>query len=250
MHATDTRTLYLDLMERTLLGLVYEDRPNDPWTGGVFNPALRRDGRDWPSQAHSMIGELRMHNLRMLCEDVLARDVPGDFIETGVWRGGACILMRAALAAYGDTQRRVWVCDSFEGLPPPDPVNYPQDAGDQHATYEQLSVSLEQVQSNFAHYGLLDEQVRFLKGWFKDTLPAAPISALSILRVDGDMYQSTMEAMEALYPKLSVGGYVIIDDIGAVAACKQAVIDFRRRHGVTDEVVGIDWTGAYWRKSR
>src|SRR5690242_1156694 len=75
------RKLYLDLMERALLGLIYEDAPNDPWTGGTFNPTLRRSGRDWPSQAHTMIGELRMHNLRTLCEDLIARDVPGDFIE-------------------------------------------------------------------------------------------------------------------------------------------------------------------------
>lgn len=245
-----TRKLYLDLMERTLLGLIYEDKPNDPWTGGVFNPALRRDGRDWPSQAHSMIGELRMHNLRTLCEDVLARDVPGDFIETGVWRGGACILMRSILAAYGDTNRRVFVCDSFEGLPPADPVNYPRDAGDQHVTYSELAISVEQVKSNFAKYGLLDEQVQFLKGWFKDTLPNAPVSQLALLRVDGDMYQSTIEALEALYPKLSVGGYCIVDDIGAVPACKQAVIDFRARYAINDQVIPVDWTAAYWRKSR
>lgn len=245
----DARKLYLDLMERTLLGLIYEDRASDPWTGQTFNPALRRDGRDWPSQAHSMIGELRMHNLRTLCEDVLARNLPGDFIEAGVWRGGACILMRSILSAYGDTSRRVWVCDSFEGLPPPDPATYPQDAGDTHVTYSELAISLEQVKSNFAKYGLLDEQVRFVKGWFKDTLPSAPITSLSILRVDGDMYQSTIEALEALYPKLTIGGYVIIDDIGAVPACQQAVIDFRTRHNIADDVVRIDWTGGYWRKS-
>ena len=249
MDPMDARKLYLGLMERTLLGLIYEDQPNDPWTGGTFNPALRRDGRDWPSQAHSMIGELRMRNLRTLCEDVLARDVTVDFVETGVWRGGACILMRSILAAHGDTSRRVWVCDSFEGLPPPDVENYPQDAGDQHVTSSELAISLEQVRANFAKYGLLDEQVQFMKGWFKDTLPGAPISNLSILRVDGDMYQSTIEALEALYPKLSVGGYVIVDDIGAVPACKQAVIDFRTRHNITDEVVRIDWTGGYWQKT-
>ena len=241
--------LYLDLMERALLGLIYEDAPNDPWTGGTFNPTLRRAGRDWPSQAHTMIGESRLHNLRTLCEDLIARDVPGDFIETGVWRGGACILMRSVLAAYGDLSRRVWVCDSFEGLPPPDPVNYPQDAGDKHVTYSQLAISLEQVKSNFAKYGLLDERVQFLKGWFKDTLPNAPISHLSLLRVDGDMYQSTMEALEALYPKLSIGGYTIIDDLGAVPACMQAVSDFRARYAIEDELVRIDWTGGYWKKT-
>jgi hypothetical protein len=248
MDIEDIRSVYLDLMERALLGLIYEDDPQDPWTGNKFQPELRQEGRDWPSMAHSMIGSLRMHNLRTLTQDVVARGIPGDFIETGVWRGGACIMMRAVLKSFGDTTRRVWVCDSFEGLPPPDPKNFPSDKDDVHVTYEALAVSLEQVRANFAKYGLLDNQVQFLKGWFKDTLPNAPVEKLAILRLDGDMYESTIQALDALYRKLSPGGYVIIDDLGAVAACKQAVIDFRVKHGISTPVTAIDWTGAYWRK--
>ena len=240
---------YLQLMERCLLGLIWEDPPQDIWSGGAFKPALRETGRDWPSKAHSMIGSRRMRNIRLLAEDVVRRGVPGDFIETGIWRGGACIMMRAVLKAHGVTDRRVWCADSFEGLPDPDAASYPQDANDQHATYEALAISLEQVQENFSRYDLLDDQVRFLKGWFKDTLPTAPIETLAILRLDGDMYQSTMEAFEALYDKLSPGGYCIIDDMGAVPACRQAVADFRNKRGITDRIEQIDWTGAYWRKS-
>lgn len=235
-------------MENVLLGGIYEDPPNDPWTGGVYNPALRAEGRDWPSRAHSMIGAQRMHNVRQICEDVIARGVPGDFIETGIWRGGACIMMRAVLRAHGVTDRTVWCADSFEGLPPPDPA-YPQDAGDTHSTYEELAISLEDVQANFRKYGLLDEQVKFLKGWFKDTLPTAPIEKLAVLRLDGDMYQSTMDGFNALYHKLSPGGFCIIDDLGAVPACRQAVLDFRNAQGITDPVFQIDWTGHFWRKS-
>lgn len=249
MDAQEIRNLYLELVEKTVLGLIYEDKPQDPWSGGQFNAAIRAVGRDWPSQAHSMIGQARLRNLRTLCEDAILRGVPGDFVETGVWRGGACILMRAVLKAHGVTDRRVFACDSFEGLPAPDEKSYPADRNDQHVTYEALAVSLEQVKSNFAAYGLLDDQVQFLKGWFKDTLPTAPVSQLAILRLDGDMYQSTMEAFETLYHKLSTGGYCIVDDAGAVPACKQAVIDFRTRNNITDPVHGIDWTGVYWRKS-
>ncbi|MFX8984442.1 TylF/MycF/NovP-related O-methyltransferase, partial [Acinetobacter baumannii] len=79
-----------------------------------------------------MIGTARMRNLRLLCERALAEEIPGDFIETGVWRGGACIYMRAILAAHGDPGRRVFVADSFRGLPPPDPAAFPADEGDQH----------------------------------------------------------------------------------------------------------------------
>ena len=89
--------------------------------------------------------------------------------------------MRAALAALGDSSRVVWVADSFEGLPKPDATRYPVDAGDDlWKSNRYLALSLESVQENFKHYGFLDDRVRFLKGWFKDTLPTAPITKLSV----------------------------------------------------------------------
>jgi O-methyltransferase len=190
-----------------------------------------------------MIGLKRLDNLQYCVTDVLRRGVPGDLIETGAWRGGATIFMRAILEAYGDTERQVWVADSFQGLPRPDPERWPAEAGDEHWRMGQLAVSLEDVQANFARYGLLDERVRFLPGWFKDTLPTAPIERLAVLRLDGDIYGSTMEALEALYPKLSVGGYVIVDDYGAIPQCKEAVTDFRSAHGIIDLMETVDWTG-------
>lgn len=243
------RARYLSLIEDCLLGLIYEDPAVDPWSGGGFTRQNRLLGRDWPSMAHSMIGKARMDNLRELVERVLVSDVPGDLVETGVWRGGACIFMRALLLAHGVTDRIVWCADSFEGLPKPDEQNYPADRGDQHHTFAPLAVSLESVQANFARYGLLDEQVRFLKGWFKDTLPAAPIERIALLRLDGDMYESTMDALRALYAKVSVGGCVIVDDYGAVEACRKAVHDFRTQHGIVDPIRDIDGLGAWWIKS-
>jgi O-methyltransferase len=214
-----------------------------------FDEPTRREGRDWPARAESMIGLYRLDNLQRCIVDVLRRRVPGDLIEAGAWRGGATIFMRAVLAAYGDTGRRVWVADSFQGLPRPDPERFPAEAGDKHWSWDQLAVPLEEVKANFARYGLLDDQDRFLTGWFKDTLPAAPIERLAVLRLDGDMYGSTMDALEALYPKLSAGGYVIIDDYGNIAQCKEAVTDFRNAHGIIDPIESIDWTGAYWQRS-
>ena len=195
-----------------------------------------------------MIGLRRLENLQFCVTDVLRRDVPGDLIETGAWRGGATIFMRAILKAHGDVERRVWVADSFQGLPKPDAHTYPADAGDPHHTYAALAVSEQQVRANFARYDMLDEQVRFLPGWFRDTLPAAPISRLSVLRIDGDMYESTMVALSALYPRLSIGGYVIIDDYGAVRGCHDAVEDFRSRHGVEEVLQRIDWGGVFWQR--
>ncbi len=208
----------------------------------------RMQGLDWPYYADTMIGMKRLDNLEFCVRDVIKNNVEGDFIELGVWRGGATILMRALLKVMNITDRSVWVADSFEGLPRPDEKTYPVDKGDQHHTYTELAISLEQVKNNFEKYGLLDEQVKFLKGWFKDTLPTAPIKKLAVLRLDGDMYGSTMDGLVNLYPKLSVGGYVIIDDWGAVPGCKRAVQDFRNKHNIKEEIRQIDWGGVFWRK--
>jgi O-methyltransferase len=213
-----------------------------------FDPATRAEGRDHPAEAETMIGLKRLDNVQHCVVDVLRRGVPGDLIETGVWRGGATIFMRAILAAYGDVERQVWVADSFRGLPKPDPEQWPAEAGDDHWTSEKLAVSAEEVRANFARYGLLDDRVQFLIGWFKETLPTAPIDRLAVLRLDGDMYGSTMEALEALYPKLSPGGYVIVDDYGAVPQCKEAVTDFRTAHGIIDPMETVDWTAIYWQR--
>jgi len=215
-----------------------------------FDQAKRTDGSDWPAEADTMIGLKRLDNLQYCVTEVIRKNVPGDLIETGVWRGGASILMRAILKVYGDQTRLVWAADSFEGLPKPD-GRYRQDAGDSHwKSGHVFGISLQQVQANFARYGLLDERVRFLVGWFKDTLPTAPIDQLAVLRLDGDMYSSTMDALQSLYHRLSVGGYVIIDDYGAISNCKQAVDDFRAQHQITEQLRQIDWTGVFWEKLR
>jgi O-methyltransferase len=215
-----------------------------------FDQAARANGIDWPPEADTMIGLKRLDNLQYCITEVIHKNLPGDLIETGVWRGGASIFMRAVLKVYGDQTRLVWVADSFEGLPKPD-GRYEQDAGDTlWKMNDTLGISLEQVQANFTRYGLLDEQVRFLVGWFKDTLPTAPIKQLAVLRLDGDMYSSTLDALQSLYHRLSIGGYVIIDDYGSVASCKQAVDDFRAEHEITEQIRQIDGTGVFWEKLR
>lgn len=214
-----------------------------------FDETKRLEGRDWPTCAHTMIGMKRLDNLQYCVEDVLARSVLGDLMETGVWRGGATIFMRAILKAYAVKDRLVWVADSFEGLPVPNPEKYPADTGDRHHEFRELAVPLDRVKSNFAKYGLLDNQVRLLKGWFRDTLPNAAVDKLAVLRLDGDMYESTMDALVHLYPKVSKGGYVIIGDYGAIPNCRQAVNGFREAQGITDEIRPFDWTGIYWQRS-
>lgn len=251
----ELRILYLELLKRCLTGLIYEDTPAVAiLAGGVIDRAprqfirsLREHGRDLPSHAHTMIGLRRLDNLQHCIETVLADDIPGDLIETGVWRGGATIFMRAVLKAHGITERTVWAADSFAGLPAADLECYPVDQHWDRLNLP-LAVSLETVQANFARYQLLDDQVRFLAGWFKDTLPAAPLAQFSVLRLDGDLYESTIDALTYLYPKLSPGGFVIIDDYN-LPNCRQAVNNYRATHGIGDMIQEIDGWGVFWRRS-
>ena len=121
---------YLDLLEDCLVGRLLEDNPiPTPWSKEQYDAEVRFLGRDWPSKALTMIGTTRLRHLRILTEQVLREGVPGDFLEAGVWRGGACIYVRSIFAAYGVADRRVWVADSFQGLPPPDPDKYPVTRG-------------------------------------------------------------------------------------------------------------------------
>lgn len=282
MHSVLTTTpqrRYLDLLKKSLLNEIFLDAEvaylyarNCAETG--TRPTLetildtettlpelyrgsvdaRREGRHLERNlknigfSHTMIGRLRIDQLDASMHQILDDQIPGDLVECGVWRGGATIFMRGLLAAYGVQDRRVWVADSFEGLPKP---TLQQDEGLDLSKerFPQLAVSMEQVQRNFVKYDLLDQQVRFLKGWFKDTLPSAPIEHIALLRLDGDLYESTMDCLNALYHKVSPGGYVIIDDYGCLQCCAEAVSDFRAEHQIDDPIHKIDWTGAFWRKS-
>jgi O-methyltransferase len=276
-NQTDQRqaTLYMELLKKTLEFSLWED-PGKPietvaYRAGILRPlvlfmsrllgkarlrvVVLRDmererkmrGSTWPSYAHTMVGFARLNNLQEAVETVLRENIPGDLIETGVWRGGCCILMKAILTAHGDMNRRIYVADSFQGLPPPNVEKYPQDAGDKHHVHGFLEVSKQQVEENFRMFGLLDENVVFLQGWFKDTLPNAPFQKLSLMRLDGDMYESTMDALSSLYDKLSIGGFCIIDDY-ALPGCRKAVDDFRALRKIHEAIVKIDHSGCYWRK--
>lgn len=237
---------YLDRLKRTLTGMEQEDPSiSTAWRPrSVYSEEARINGRDWPQHAHTMIGIKRLDNLQECIEQVIIDDIPGDLIETGVWRGGACIFMRAVLRTYEIGNRIVWVADSFEGFP--DPLRDEDKALASQVEQKHLAVTMEEVVRNFAAYDLLDEQVRFLKGWFRKTLPG-PVRQLSILRLDGDLYESTMDALMPLYPLLSPGGFCIIDDWN-VPMCRNAVADYRAQHVVTEPIEDIDGHSVYWRK--
>ena len=269
---------YIDLLKRAVLGqtagpvTVYQpvrDQPRGALAKPLLNRLLRRQQAvlarptrvdleeneeglisvwDLPQWPLTMIGSRRLDNVESCMRSVLDADVPGDFIETGVWKGGTTIFMRGLLRAYGITDRRVYVADSFEGVPPPDAARYPDDRDMTFHLWPDLAVDLESVKGNFSRFGLLDDQVEFVKGWFRDSLPALRGHQWAVVRLDGDLYESTTDALENLYDGLVAGGWLIVDDY-EIAACRKAVTDFRSARGITEPIVEIDANGVCWQKA-
>lgn len=200
------------------------------------------EARNREEDAETMVGMKQLDQMQAAITDVVKRNVPGDVLEAGVWRGGMSIFMRGVLKVLSD-QRRVWIADSFEGLPGPE---------QQHNSFGwqkgEMAVSLETVKSNFARYELMDEQVVFMKGFFHETLPTIPIENLSILRADADLYESTRDILIHLYPKLSVGGYAIFDDYQNLKDCRRAIDEYRQEQHITDPIISIDKRAIYWVK--
>ncbi|MEQ9502098.1 MAG: TylF/MycF/NovP-related O-methyltransferase [Deltaproteobacteria bacterium] len=246
---------YLDLLKRTLTGTIYAEEPArsgvpvekylEQFIGHYFaNP--------YP---HTCVPLARLDNVDHCVRTALADGIAGDLVETGVWRGGVTIYMRAMLDVLGDEERVVWAADSFEGLPRPDPTLYPKEAAAHDGPLlsgplDNLAVSLEDVRKNFASYGLLDDRVKFLKGWFKDTLPDAPIERIAVLRLDGDYYESTRDPLLALYDKVTEGGFIIVDDYGEDdwTYCRQAIDEFRGARQIDAPIHVVDGQCVYWRK--
>jgi O-methyltransferase len=252
------RSAYLDLLKLCLCDLTgpttvsVGPRPD----GAVVAREIRGDqlraravGLDWPLQGITMAGLRRLDDLQSCVESVVRDRVDGDFIEAGAWRGGATILMRAALDSLGDDGgRTVWVADSFQGFPEADGQDAGRDdVGAYLSAFDFLAVSEQEVRDNFARFGL-ECGVRFLRGFFNDTLPDLADRRWAIVRLDGDSYDATNVALESLYPGLAIGGYLIVDDYGAVEECQRAVDEFRRKHRIIEALEAVDWTCVRWRR--
>ena len=314
--------LYLDMIKRVLLNIPYHEqsyqvaltrsrergRANPELAaGGRFSLVDRVLGEDISLNTLSMIGLKRLDNIQACVEAALADDVPGDLVETGCAKGGACILMRAVLRVKKEKQRRVLCCDAFgDAKPPPKPLaevvlycllrpihllltllsywpsetwhlslyaklmklqhHFPVDTD--HCSRDTVNsflfflrqgskfvkpcvppvgTGLASVRSHFARLGLLDEQVVFVQGFFSETLLTAPVERIAVLRLDGDLYASTMDGLEHLYPKLSPGGYCIVDDYYSFDECREAIDEYRHKHGIDAEMTRIDNMSVYWR---
>lgn len=251
--AESLRAAYLDLLKIALCDLAGASTLSvgADADGTVMSRELRDDARrlrvagmDWPLQGLTMVGLGRLDDLQRCVEDVVADGVEGDLIEAGSWRGGASMLMRATLDTLGD-ERTVQVADSFQGFPELDDAD---EHGARLSAFEFLSVPEQEVRDSFARLGL-DRGIEIVPGFFEQTLVGLVGRSWAIVRLDADSYEATRLALDCLYPGLSVGGYLVIDDYGSFDGCRQAVDEFRREHGIGEPIEGIDHTGARWRRS-
>jgi DNA-binding transcriptional ArsR family regulator len=274
-HGTDSamRGRYLDLLKRSLVNLLYPEHelrfayllkgefPRNKIERGRILRDIRsiqaseyakliHDKRyGYPTiYSHTLVGLRRLNNLEYCARRIFADKIPGDFFEAGVCQGGAMIFLRALQIAFGEGQRQTWGADSFQGLPVSEAEqDHGLDLSEAHFPW--LAISEETVRQHFQNYAMLSEQVRFVPGWFEDSLPGLQTGPLSLLRLDADLYKSTREVLHHLYDRVSPGGYIVVDDYGAFPQCRQAIDEFRHERNISDKLRWIDWTGVFWRKS-
>lgn len=248
------RDAYLEVLRMHVSALIYGNSEKSVTSSRnlTLKPLdweAREKGTDWTYLGYTMTGTRRLNNVHALLQDVFQNKVEGDYIETGVWRGGSSIFARGVMRVHNESHRRSFVCDSFKGLPPGD-RNLDQ-ADPTWDDWPYLGIASDIVALHFRESGMPDPNVIFVKGFFNDTMEAlAPkIQSLAVVRLDGDMYESTVDVLYRLYDKLSIGGYVIVDDwfgFPAKAACE----DFFKVHGMNVTIVPIDGLSAYWQKTK
>ncbi|PHM36573.1 TylF/MycF/NovP-related O-methyltransferase [Xenorhabdus innexi] len=269
--------MYLDLLGRTLTNRIYE--PEKP--KGTLHEVesirevlcqLSDEGIDLGISAeeltdilqytkrsrniHTYVSEEALSNIRFAVETVHRENIEGDLLDCGVLRGGTSIYMAGALK-YLSSSRKVYVADSFSGLPSPSAkdgmfINQFWHRFAKHLPLYNLDclATIDDVKENFHRYGLLSESVVFTKGWFADTLPCLPDEArFSVIRIDADWYSSTLDVLNNTYHKLSENGFIIIDDYH-LPGCQNAVDEFRKLHGITAQLEVADKSAGvfFWRK--
>ena len=193
---------------------------------------------------YASIGRTRLDHLERCLDLVRAEAVAGDLLDCSTGRGGAAVFLRAYLAAHELPDRTVWVADRFRATPEP--------AREATIVDEEMSAfqaDLNLVRDAFERFDLLDGRVRFLTGPMEATLAEADVESVALLRLGAGIGDAAGAALDALYPKLSIGGFVVVDD-HAEATCARAVADFRQAHGVEEQVEAIDWTAVAWRKTK
>jgi O-methyltransferase len=199
----------------------------------------------WPFVLdHTYLSQQRLHALERHLHHRL-RDVPGDVMECGVAEGGSALLLALGLRTRANQGRRLWLCDTFEGLPAPteDDPDYAravQWTGKCRGTAEEIEALLDS-------YRTPRDRISFVKGLYQDTLPAMTIPPLALVHLDADWYESTMVCLTHLWPHIVPGGILQLDDYGTWQGCRKAVDEF---FAGSVELHPIDQQGRWIRRPR
>ncbi len=209
------------------------------------------------ARRYTMTNPTRCRILWDLSREVLSRNVPGGFVECGVWKGGSSAVMGLAIRRARQA-RDLHLFDSFEGLPEPtaaDGEAAKEYSGGRNSgalvSVNQCKAGLDEVKGFLLGLLKLDPaRTHFHVGWFQETLPttAPAIGPIALLRLDGDWYESTRLCLEHLYPRLSPGGVVILDDYSAWSGCRKATDEYRAAHSIRAPLTPMDSIAVYWMK--
>jgi O-methyltransferase len=201
---------------------------------------------------YTMTSPERIHALVTAVEYVIANDIPGDIVECGVWRGGSMMAVAETLVRLGKTNRRLYLFDTFEGMPPPaeTDVNFRGEAAadlmskaERDTAWVWAVAQLEDVKERMRSTGYPEDLIEYVEGKVEDTIPREAPEQVAILRLDTDWYQSTKHEMKHLYPRLSPGGVLIVDDYGHWEGAKKAVDEYIVEERVRCLLCRVDYTG-------
>jgi hypothetical protein len=197
----------------------------------------------------------RMKATVILSKAALVLPIIGDLVETGVNTGTSSCLMMRMMMRFDNCNRRLWAFDSFEGLPKPTGEDGVWGMG---AHKGQMAVSQELFETNMKRWGAWNEtRIVVTKGFFNETLPSSHIGKISFLRLDGDLFASTWDALTNLYHKVVPGGFVYVDDFGSFEGCREAIDSFRTKHHIYEplhfvreenQVKYIMFEAVWWQK--
>jgi O-methyltransferase len=181
---------------------------------------------------YTMTGIERAYSLYKALEYLFEKKIAGDMVECGVWKGGSCMLMAYFFKSRGETHRRIFLYDTFEGMVQPGPVDgeFEKNEWNRLKMDEQKNSwclsSLEEVQANMQKTGYPAENIVYVKGAVENTIPATVPSEIALLRLDTDWYESTRHELEHLFPLLSDRGILLIDDYGVWQGAKKATDEY------------------------
>lgn len=188
----------------------------------------------------SKVGLRRLRSLRRLTQELNRRGIEGDIVECGTCEGGSGALL-AQTAREGHVQRRTWLLDSFEGMPPAGESD-PKEAMEWTGL---TKGSISRVRDVLRRVRVPEEDVTIVPGWFSDTLPKLPAQRIALLHIDADWYDSVTEVLDSLFDRVVPGGYVVLDDYGYWEGCSRAWHDFETRRGLSLKLTHVDSAGVY-----